>query len=481
MSVSELKHFIVKCGGKFRDCSTVQKLRRRAKDVRDKKIRSLENSSSQACPATSNKRKPEGQGSIEMKLSALSIQDRSNDCLDTNRFENGLVGLKNIGNTCFMNSCLQCLSNVKPLRRYLFSLEDFGTVVNKKSSTKGRIVEAFASLLKRMWLSPNCSAETPTKMKSVVGAVASRFLTYHQQDAQEFMVYLLDGMHEDLNRIRVKPEYKEIEDRKDGESDGDLSDRWWKHYELRNDSAIKDMFAGQLRSELTCSVCQRTSVRFDPFWDLSLPIPSSCTKNSVAGSLRRLARDGKCDLYDCLRAYVKAETLDDSEAPHCTKCGKSCRATKRMTIFRLPQVLVLHIKRFSEVRRGRFGRRQKLNVNIACPIVDLDMRSFCASSSEANDSNSDNKKSVGTFNDGSTPYKYDLVAVSNHIGSIRGGHYTADCFNSEKRAWYHFDDARVSRISEKSGKINERTAYILFYTRREISGEERRSSPSNLN
>eukprot|EP00939_MAST-03C_sp_MAST-3C-sp1_P001388 g1388.t1 len=368
-----------------------------------------------------------------------------------------------------MNSCIQCLSNIPLLRKYLCTC-DLKSAVNKSSSTKGRIALAFAKLLKRMWSASSFSSETPSELKSVVGKMASRFLTYHQQDAQEFMVYLLDGLHEDLNRIDVKPEYKDIEDQKEGESDRDLASRWWRHYELRNDSPIKDMFAGQLRSELTCMTCQRKSVRFDPFWDLSLPVPSEKTKGSIVGSLRRLERDGKCDIYDCLRAFVKVEQLNSSEAPYCPNCKTSCAAQKHFTIFRLPKVLVLHMKRFSDIPGGRIRRRRKLNVNISCPMHNLDMSPFCAPTSPCVESGAESDRNEAASRlETNAETRYNLVAVSNHIGSIHGGHYTADCSNSTKMKWYHFDDSRVSEISDEGAKLNERTAYILFYARSDCS------------
>ena len=143
------------------------------------------------------------------------------------------------------------------------------------------------------------------------------------------------------------------------------------------------MFAGQLRSELTCLSCGHRSLRFDPFWSLSIPIPTNSSSSLSSSTTSRMKRylglkrrsksENKFKIQECLKLFVSEEYLNESEAPHCSKC-KACRpAKKRMQIFRLPKVLVLHLKRFSETSRLR---RCKLNSSIECPIDSLDMSPY---------------------------------------------------------------------------------------------------------
>jgi ubiquitin C-terminal hydrolase len=104
-----------------------------------------------------------------------------------------------------MNSALQCLSNTEPLTQYFLS-EKYKTDINKKNplGTGGQMAEEYAKLLKRMW-SGKYSSVAPSEFKWIVGRFAPQFSGYNQHDSQELLAFLLDGLHEDLNRVTVKP------------------------------------------------------------------------------------------------------------------------------------------------------------------------------------------------------------------------------------------------------------------------------------
>jgi len=184
---------------------------------------------------------------------------------------NGLCGLSNLGNTCFMNSALQCLSNVPLLTRYILN-DLFVTELNFDNplGMGGQIAKAYAELIKQMWLSNN-SYTIPRNFKMAVGRFAPQFSGYQQQDSQELMAFLLDGLHEDLNRIKKKP-YVEVKDGS-GRPDAQVAAESWQNYLKRNSSIIVDIFHGLLKSTLVCPDCFKVSVTFDPFCYLSLPLP----------------------------------------------------------------------------------------------------------------------------------------------------------------------------------------------------------------
>ncbi|XP_008316498.1 ubiquitin carboxyl-terminal hydrolase 19 isoform X4 [Cynoglossus semilaevis] len=183
----------------------------------------------------------------------------------------GFTGLVNLGNTCFMNSVIQTLSNTRELRDY-FHDRAFEAEINCSNplGTGGRLAIGFAVLLKALWKGTH-HAFQPSKLKAIVASKASQFTGYAQHDAQEFMAFLLDGLHEDLNRIQNKP-YTETVD-SDGRLDEVVAEEAWQRHKMRNDSFIVDLFQGQFKSKLVCPTCSKVSITFDPFLYLPVPLP----------------------------------------------------------------------------------------------------------------------------------------------------------------------------------------------------------------
>ncbi|XP_047247526.1 ubiquitin carboxyl-terminal hydrolase 2a isoform X2 [Girardinichthys multiradiatus] len=330
----------------------------------------------------------------------------------------GLVGLKNLGNTCFMNSILQCLSNTQSLRDYCLH-NSHRRDLNNNSRTNTALMEEFAKLIQTMWTSTSSEAVSPSEFKTQIQRYAPRFVGYNQQDAQEFLRFLLDGLHNEVNRVTVRPRGT-VEDF-DHLPDEEKGKKMWSKYLEREDSKIVDLFVGQLKSSLTCSHCGFCSTVFDPFWDLSLPIAKGY---------------GEVSLMDCMRLFTKEDVLDGDEKPTCYRCKARRRCTKKFTLQKFPKILVLHLKRFSEARRT-----SKLSTFVNFPMKDLDLREFASGNS--------------------TNAVYNLYAVSNHSGTTMGGHYTAYCRNPSSGEWYTFNDSRVTPMS--SSQVRSSDAYVLFY------------------
>ncbi|KAJ4847032.1 hypothetical protein Tsubulata_018065 [Turnera subulata] len=188
----------------------------------------------------------------------------------------GLAGLQNMGNTCFMNSALQCLVHTPPLVEYF--LQDYLGEINTENplGMKGELAIAFGELLRKLWSSGR-TAFAPRAFKGKLALFAPQFSGYNQHDSQELLAFLLDGLHEDLNRVKQKP-YIEMKD-SNGRPDDEVAEECWRNHKARNDSVIVDVCQGQYKSTLVCPVCSKISITFDPFMYLSLPLPSTVTRS----------------------------------------------------------------------------------------------------------------------------------------------------------------------------------------------------------
>jgi len=615
----------------------------------------------------------------------------------------GLCGLSNLGNTCFMNSALQCLSNVPELTRYFYEKiyeQDINTT--NPLGMKGDIARAYGELIGNMWSGKN-NYYAPKTLKQSVARYAPQFSGYNQQDSQEFMSFLLDGLHEDLNLVKKKP-YSDKEDDDGVTNDVTLAEKQWNYYLARNQSRIQQIFHGQIKSVVTCLECGKTGRTFDPTCFLSLPLPEKKKirkfkiefvrldgkvtthhvkiheqeriKNLVQAFCERfhkktpskkpeavtpmevdtenpdeeqaeeeeeeepfafeegyngplpqyefilaaevynhrihtqyrddtyltsvLERDrivfyqvpdslkkDKCEtilmpcvfrsadsyranfglpiyltiprtgckgshinqaleesinkylplseveqtdrplytpnlisnasyhqqtralrsmldetidfnktntsltvdvassvvekyeelerkrnpqeervysasnynynnsynnekekkqatLGDCFKLFTKKETLSDDDRWFCPDCKKLQRATKKIDLWRLPNVLIIQLKRFNYTRYYR----DKIDIVVDCPISDLDLSGYVIPEEEK------------------LKAKYELIAISNHMGGLGGGHYTAYAKNDKDQQWHSFDDGYVGDANVNG--VVSRAAYVLIYRRKQI-------------
>ncbi|KAK9469793.1 hypothetical protein V1512DRAFT_279229 [Lipomyces arxii] len=192
----------------------------------------------------------------------------------------GTTGLSNLGNTCYMNSALQCLTHIEELTRY-FLLDGYKSELNPHNplGMDGKVANAYASLIHTIFGDKNSTptSYSPRDFKTVISRYGPMFSGYGQHDSQEFLAFLLDGLHEDLNRILKKPytEKPELADDLVGSKEAvvELANKFWDLHLMRNDSIVQDLFAGMYKSTLVCPECKKVSITFDPYMDLTLPLP----------------------------------------------------------------------------------------------------------------------------------------------------------------------------------------------------------------
>lgn len=193
----------------------------------------------------------------------------------------GTLGLNNLGNTCYMNSALQCLTHVPELTDY-FLYHYYQKEINRDNplGCSGKVAMAFGELITNLFdrrYSSGHSSFSPRDFKYTIGHFNSIFSDYGQQDSQELVAFLLDAIHEDLNRVLKKPyvEKPELPPNMHGDKEAirALAKKCLDAHKLRNDSVIADLFMAMYKSTLICPDCGHVSITFDPYNQLTLPLP----------------------------------------------------------------------------------------------------------------------------------------------------------------------------------------------------------------
>ncbi|CAD6186862.1 unnamed protein product [Caenorhabditis auriculariae] len=337
----------------------------------------------------------------------------------------GHTGLYNMGNTCFMSATLQCLFHTPQLCD-VFTRENFLSKINpqNKLGTQGVISAVFAALADIIW-SGQYSAIRPQRFLQLFASqVNSSLADGEQHDASEFQLFLLDALHEDtnqvINRVSFEQNYRGG-DRiaKDAEDYAQKSRKF--AY-----SPVNKILNIQTVSELTCASCAESSATFEESTLLSVELPSD---------------DRPCSLTESLRSHFSETRLDGDCRWNCPRCKKARPAVRKTRLWTLPPVLVIHLKRFSLVH-GEYVK------NTAAVAFDT-------------------KLDANSFLHAAAPHEklasYKLYAITNHVGRLNSGHYTALASHLRSGKWLRFDDESVS--SAEVSSVDHKSAYILFFKR----------------
>lgn len=357
-----------------------------------------------------------------------------------------IPGLKNIGNTCYINSGLQSILAIEPLSKHLISLsKDLYSKLEEKESRKIKLI---LYLIKTFELSQGKEFEVlnPSSLISEFWKIFPRFGGYSQQDSCEFIRCLLDVIHEetkektivekDIDTIWRDNIHQDIENdikkKKLSLSKEEVENLIEKRMPKVYKSIITDLFQGYLLNQIECSKCSNISKSIDPFFEISLSIPittntcyyylSSMVELSTLGLL---SLSCKVHLLECFNFFFKKEILEHPY--YCSHCKSYQNATKTFSIFRYPNILMIHLKRFNY--NSLFG--SKLNNHVEL-INELKL--------------DDNK--------------YQLKAVINHQGSsLSSGHYT--CYTRYENQWYECNDSNTNKV--ELSEVLSSQAYVLFY------------------
>jgi ubiquitin C-terminal hydrolase len=343
--------------------------------------------------------------------------------MDYEKYKNkGLSGLSNLGNTCFVNSCMQIISHTYELNNFL-NKENYKKKL--KNIVDSVLIVEWDNLRQIMW-NDNCVI-SPGKFIKTIQKIATLkkkdiFTGYSQNDLPEFLLFIVDCFHNSLSR--------EIKMTITGTPENSTDHVAIKCFEMiknmysKEYSEIWNLFYGIHVSEITdLETGKQLNVTPEPYLMIDLPIPSNNKMPS---------------LIDCFDLYVEGEILEGENAWFNEGTNQKINIRKRIQFWSFPDILIIDFKRFN-------NRFQKNQILVTFPLDNLDLSKYVIGY----------KKEC---------YKYELYGVCNHSGSVMGGHYTSFVKNANGN-WYHFNDQEVSSVVIPDNVITPK-AYCLFYRKK---------------
>ncbi|EFA77649.1 hypothetical protein PPL_12256 [Heterostelium album PN500] len=402
----------------------------------------------------------------------------------------GLRGLNNLGNTCFMNVILQSFIHNPILRNYFLSdmhsnskcekrrekemnRSSGGNSSNDNSSDSESSSSVSTPTSTNGSGNGNCSNSGSSSSNNGNGSTIclgcemdilftqvftglknpytphhflyscwnySNYLaSYEQQDAHEFLISSLNGIHQHIGGTHGKD----------------------------CNCIVHCTFGGLLRSEVKCTTCQFTSSTTDPFTDISLDIPKSShhhgshhnEHDSNNNNNNNNSSNNHNSLEACLERFTQPEKLD--EKYFCRQCNSKQESTKQLTFNTLPVVICFHLKRFEQSKTHR--RTHKIDTFIEFPPV-IDMSPYTSSTHKKNENqnNNQNEENQDSKLPNDESFIYELFAVVNHTGKMDGGHYT--CFVKHNDRWFKCDDSMITFSSIQKKQLEYRKSSATLTT-----------------
>jgi ubiquitin carboxyl-terminal hydrolase 8 len=337
----------------------------------------------------------------------------------------GYVGLENLGNTCFLNSCLQIMKEIKELPIILFNNSN-----QIKHNNDGILCKEWYQLNHMM--ATNNGTVRPSRFLDVLQNYAKSnnkvlFSGFLQNDVQEFFLLLITVLHNSISKkknISINGNPKDEIDKIAIKCYNEKANEYKKDF-----SDINELFQGISVTFIKGLETNNNSFKPDLYTNLILPV------FHIDDNKRYIANN----LYDCLNYYVNNEELTGENKWLNENTNKKENAIKYTRFWDFPKILFILLKRFTP------DGRQKINNVIDFPINDLDLSPYVCGYKPQN-------------------YKYELFGVCNHSGGLLGGHYTAYVKNKYNE-WIHYNDTNIN-IVHNTNEIITAKAYCLFYRKK---------------
>jgi len=345
-----------------------------------------------------------------------------------------LIGLNNIGATCYMNATLQCLSNTDELTK--FFLNEFNYEPN---NSKKIMSNEYYNLIKKLWNKENNNKSfSPNEFKETLSKENPLFKGIAANDSKDLINFLIQRFHTELNEANDQNNFNNEFNQNDQLNEQKMLELYSNEFKEGFNSIISKLFYGILEIKSQCQQCKHIKYNFQAFNFIEFPLEKVNQYNFNSGkrlnySINNDNKNPDIDLIECFEYYQNPELMSGDNQMYCNICNKNCDSLYQNLLYSTPNKLIINLNR---------GRNATYECNVNFPEI-LDISSYVYS------------------NDGNNVY--ELYAVICHIGpSSSSGHFVAYCKNRMDCNWYLYNDAFVT-LCEKGNEYKKGMPYILFY------------------
>ena len=334
----------------------------------------------------------------------------------------GVVGIQNMGNTCYCNSTLQLLRACSEWDAYCLQ-QNFSEQLQHlpESDANKRVLLAYQDILRSLWSAYQPAYVRPLGFisevcKAVKGTVYESFGMPVPNDSHEYLVYLLDHFHEAIRTTVPYVEKTVSVVATPVERMRILAENGWNRFLANHSSPVVQLFFGMMRKTVRCTNCENKTYQWEVFNSLKVPCEGAT-----------------------FMEWIQKEVNEQSEIEgyQCDHCHGRHTAQKSSHLWKLPDNLFITLHRF------QYNGHKNMT---ACPYQgdQLSFQSFFAEESEG----------------AQQAWNYEIRGVSDHHGSHLGGHYTAQFKHPITQEWWWFDDERARPLANPQFSA---TNYIFFF------------------